>query len=174
MHPANSRNPIQQLAAQPRQPRTSPRLAALGGAKNLDFTVNSVISTRPVRDAGMCSASVTPTKRTTPLTQDQKPTPGAAGGQPEPAGFRMPDPSLLGRTMTDVAERSGRIVQDWLRRQSEDGTITDQMHIGRAFMDMTSRLMTNPARLVQAQLGFWQDYLTLWQNTARRMMGVDP
>ena len=31
--------------------------------------------------------------------------------------------------------------------------------------------MANPARLVQAQLGFWQDYLTLWQNTARRMMG---
>ena len=25
--------------------------------------------------------------------------------------------------------------------------------------------------LVQAQLGFWQDYLTLWQNTARRIMG---
>ena len=24
---------------------------------------------------------------------------------------------------------------------------------------------------MQAQLGFWQDYLTLWQNTARRMMG---
>ena len=45
------------------------------------------------------------------------------------------------------------------------------MHIGRAFLEMTSKLMTNPTRLVQAQLGFWQDYLTLWQNTARRMMG---
>ncbi len=39
---------------------------------------------------------------------------------------------------------------------------------------MTTRLMANPARLVQAQLGFWHDYLTLWQNTARRMMGDDP
>jgi polyhydroxyalkanoate synthase len=103
------------------------------------------------------------------LTQDHNPTPG----QPEPA-FRLPDPSLLGRTMTDVAERSGRIVQDFLRRQSEHGTLTDQMHIGRAFLEMTSKLMTNPARLVQAQMGFWQDYLTLWQNTARRMMGVSP
>jgi polyhydroxyalkanoate synthase len=45
------------------------------------------------------------------------------------------------------------------------------MHIGNAFLDMTTRLMANPARLVQAQIGFWQDYLTLWQNTARRMMG---
>src|SRR3712207_3384350 len=38
---------------------------------------------------------------------------------------------------------------------------------------MTPRLMSNPARLVQAQLGFWQDYLTLWQNTARRILGED-
>jgi polyhydroxyalkanoate synthase len=38
---------------------------------------------------------------------------------------------------------------------------------------MTARLMQNPAKLMQAQLGFWQDYMTLWQNTARRMMGMD-
>ena len=38
-------------------------------------------------------------------------------------------------------------------------------------MEMTARLIANPARLVAAQLGFWQDYMTLWQNTARRIMG---
>ena len=27
---------------------------------------------------------------------------------------------------------------------------------------------------MQAQIGFWQDYMTLWQNTARRMMGMEP
>ena len=40
-------------------------------------------------------------------------------------------------------------------------------------MEMTARLMANPAKLMQAQLGFWQDYMSLWQNTARRMMGID-
>ena len=39
-------------------------------------------------------------------------------------------------------------------------------------MEMTARLMANPARMMQAQIGFWQDYMTLWQNTARRMMGA--
>jgi polyhydroxyalkanoate synthase len=102
------------------------------------------------------------------LSQTHTPDP-AAGPAP---GFRLPDPALLGRTMTDVAERSGRIVQDFLRRQSENGAAPDQMHIGRAFLEMTAKLMSNPAGLVQAQLGFWQDYLTLWQNTARRMMGM--
>ena len=26
---------------------------------------------------------------------------------------------------------------------------------------------------MQAQLGFWQDYVTLWQNTTRRIMGME-
>ncbi len=97
------------------------------------------------------------------------PKPEVAGREPE---TRSPDPALLSRTMTDVAERSGRIVQEFLRRQSDEG-LPDASHIGRAFLDMTTRLMANPARLVQAQLGFWQDYLTLWQTTARRMMGLE-
>jgi polyhydroxyalkanoate synthase len=86
----------------------------------------------------------------------------------------MPDPALVSRTMADVAERGQRIVADFLKRQSE-GTQAgpDPGNLGGAFLEMTTRLMANPARLMQAQIGFWQDYLTLWQNTARRMMG-DP
>ena len=89
----------------------------------------------------------------------------------ENPSFRLPDPALVSRTMADVAERSQRIVADFLKRQADAPGEADPMHIGNAFLDMTSRLMTNPAKLMQAQIGFWQDYLTLWQNTARRMMG---
>lgn len=85
--------------------------------------------------------------------------------------FRLPDPALVSRTMADVAERGQRIVADFLKRQADQPGEADPMHIGNAFLDMTSRLMTNPTKLMQAQIGFWQDYLTLWQNTARRMMG---
>ncbi len=90
------------------------------------------------------------------------------------ADMKLPDPALVTRTMAEVAERGQRIVQDFLKRQSEAGSPqADPLNIGSAFLEMTTRLMTNPARLMQAQLGFWQDYLTLWSNTARRMMGGD-
>jgi polyhydroxyalkanoate synthase len=90
----------------------------------------------------------------------------------EQGGFRLPDPALVSRTMADVAERGQRIVTDFLKRQAEGGAAgPDPLNIGTAFLDMTTRLMSNPARLMQAQIGFWQDYLTLWQNTARRMLG---
>ena len=39
------------------------------------------------------------------------------------------------------------------------------MNVGHAFMEMTAQLMNDPAKLMQAQIGFWQDYMTLWQNT---------
>ncbi|GGC51105.1 class I poly(R)-hydroxyalkanoic acid synthase [Siccirubricoccus deserti] len=92
---------------------------------------------------------------------------------PEGPAFRMPDPALVTRTMSEVAERGQRIVTDFLKRQSGSATTPDPFNIGGAFLEMTTRLMANPTQLVQAQLGFWQDYLTLWQNTARRMLGEE-
>src|SRR5215217_385955 len=98
---------------------------------------------------------------------------------PNQGQFRLPDPALVTRTMSEVAERGQRIVSDFLKRQSENegaGANPDPLGIGSAFLEMTTRLMSNPTRLMQAQLGFWPDYLTLWQNTARRILGenVEP
>ena len=88
--------------------------------------------------------------------------------------FRLPDPAEIGRSMADVAERSQRIVTEWLKRQTEEGpTSPDPLNIGSAFMEMTARLMANPAKLMQVQVGFWHDYMSLWQSTARRMMGME-
>jgi polyhydroxyalkanoate synthase len=100
------------------------------------------------------------------MAKDETPT--------DPGAFRLPDPALVSRTMADVAERGQRIVTDFLKRHAEgrgpEGAPgPDPMQMGAAFLEMTTRLMSNPARLVQAQLGFWQDYLTLWQNTTRRI-----
>jgi polyhydroxyalkanoate synthase len=102
---------------------------------------------------------------------DDKVSDAAAIG--DSAGFKLPDPTVFGRSMADIAEHSQRIVGEWLKRQSEESPAADPLNIGSAFMEMTARLMANPATLVNAQLGFWQDYMTLWQNTARRIMGID-
>ncbi len=92
------------------------------------------------------------------------------------APFKMPDPAAFGQSMAGIAERSQRLVGEWLKRQSDDGPRrpnADPLNIGNAFMEMTARLMANPSRMVQAQIGFWQDYMSLWQSTARRMMGME-
>ena len=101
----------------------------------------------------------------------------AATETPDTAGFKLPDPDVVSRSMADIAERSQRLVSEWLARQSAgatSGASPDPLNIGGAFLEMTARLMANPGKLFEAQLGFWQDYMTLWQNTAKRMMGMAP
>jgi polyhydroxyalkanoate synthase len=80
----------------------------------------------------------------------------------------------LARTMAGIAEQSQRLVSDFLTRTHDgNGSNPDPLNIGHAFYEMTARLMSDPQRLVQAQMSLWQDYMNLWQSTARRMMGQE-
>ena len=77
--------------------------------------------------------------------------------------------------MSEIAERSRNIVEEFLRRQTsldEHGALTT--HIGQTFLELTQRMMVNPHAIMQAQFGLWQDYMRLWQTTAQRMMGQEP
>jgi poly[(R)-3-hydroxyalkanoate] polymerase subunit PhaC len=89
---------------------------------------------------------------------------------------KLPDPVEFSRSLAQIAERSQRLVAEFLARQdapkpSEGLGMADPLNIGGAFFEMTARLMADPARLVQAQISLWQDYLTLWQRTAERFFG---
>jgi polyhydroxyalkanoate synthase len=49
--------------------------------------------------------------------------------------------------------------------------MADPMAIGTAFFELLARMMADPARLLEAQMALWNDYLTLWQRTTERLMG---
>ena len=85
------------------------------------------------------------------------------------------DADALHRSLADIARRGQRLVAEFLARQASGGGLgmSDPLNIGGAFMEMTTRLMADPAKLANAQMALWQDYLDLWENTARRMMGKD-
>jgi polyhydroxyalkanoate synthase len=89
--------------------------------------------------------------------------------------LKLPDPSQLGRTMADIAEKSQRLVTEFLAGQASQSNagMGDPMNIGGAFFEMTTRMMADPARIVEANMSLWRDYMSLWQNAAVRMMGGD-
>ena len=95
--------------------------------------------------------------------------------QDEPSA--TPDPVDLSRAMASIAERSQRIIQEFVEKQNEGSAdsgalgISDPLNIGNAFLEMTAKMMADPAKLFQAQLGLWQDYMSLWQATTSRMLG---
>jgi len=86
-----------------------------------------------------------------------------------------PDPIEWSQQMAGIAERSRNIVTDFLKNHPVQGPLGhgDPLNVGRAFLEMTAKMMTNPAVLVQAQMNLWHDYLNLWQNTTRRMLGQE-
>jgi polyhydroxyalkanoate synthase len=83
------------------------------------------------------------------------------------------DPAEWSRHLRGIAERSQRLVSEFVGRQGADSAMgmASPMAIGAAFMEMTARIMADPSRLVEAQLALWQDAMTLWQRTAERLAG---
>jgi polyhydroxyalkanoate synthase subunit PhaC len=85
---------------------------------------------------------------------------------------KLPDPVEMSRMMAHIAEQSQHLVAEFLQRQTpmQFGN-PDPLNLGQAFFDMTARMMSNPAKLMQAQFSLWQDYMSLWQSTTRKMLG---
>ncbi|MDJ0686019.1 MAG: class I poly(R)-hydroxyalkanoic acid synthase [Alphaproteobacteria bacterium] len=86
-----------------------------------------------------------------------------------------PDPVEWSKQMSGIAERSQRLVTDFLNHHSKTGEGVlghgDPLNVGSAFLEMTQKMMTNPAAMMQAQVNLWQDYMNLWTNTTRKMLG---
>jgi len=97
----------------------------------------------------------------------------ATGKSDAANGFDKAHPAALSRRMAEIAERSQKLVAEFLSRQSSEPAVgmTDPLAIGTAFFELLGRMMADPARLLEAQMALWNDYLTLWQRTAERLMG---
>ncbi|MFO1352908.1 MAG: class I poly(R)-hydroxyalkanoic acid synthase [Gammaproteobacteria bacterium] len=92
--------------------------------------------------------------------------------------IKLPDPLQMTRTWIGIAETSQRLVNEFLRRQMSQGHyhLSDPLGIGKAFSEMTHRLLANPAKLVEAQIALWQGYLDLWHKSSAAFFGhqVEP
>ena len=87
-----------------------------------------------------------------------------------------PDQDALAERFREITERSQRVAAEFAARHGAEagGTDPDPLGIGKAFLEMTARMMADPARMMTAQAELAQQYAKLWQDTARRMMGGEP
>jgi polyhydroxyalkanoate synthase len=82
---------------------------------------------------------------------------------------------LIGQIM----ERSHKILNDFAKTAGDASTGSespDPLNLTPVVMELATRMMANPAAMVQAHLSLWQGYIDLWQNTSKRMLGqhTDP
>ena len=92
--------------------------------------------------------------------------------------LRLPDPMTLTQTVVGIADKSQRLVEDFLKRQATEDALdlNNNVHIGGAFLEMTRQMMANPAKLVEAQMSLWQSYADLWAKSTAAFFGqqVEP
>lgn len=88
---------------------------------------------------------------------------------PQEPDIKLPDAAALKRSMADIAARSQKLVTEWMSRQTAEGRTLDPLNVSSAFLEMTAKLLSNPSHLFEAHMELWRDYMTLWQNTTRRI-----
>ncbi len=82
--------------------------------------------------------------------------------------------SRLAQELTDIAERSQRLIADFTENADKLNTGETQqefMLIGQTFMQYAMKLAENPIQMIEAQADLWAQYSSLWQNTLQRITG---
>jgi len=86
-----------------------------------------------------------------------------------------PDPEETARVLQQVAERSAKILGEYAGRNvasSLTAATSDELGIAKAYMDLYSRMLSNPMAMAAASASMMADYLQLWQSSWMRMFGV--
>ncbi|MDR1351630.1 MAG: class I poly(R)-hydroxyalkanoic acid synthase, partial [Zoogloeaceae bacterium] len=95
---------------------------------------------------------------------------------PESSLPNLPNPAEIAKTYAEVAGRASRILGGFIERKAKEGVNLslpqDELGIARAFMDLSARLLSNPAHLAKNQMNMMWDYFSLWQHSSLKMLGL--
>ena len=87
--------------------------------------------------------------------------------------MKLTDPVALGNVMMDVMERAQPLLKEFIEKQDFkfDEDAIDPMNVREAYIDFLHHLWSDPKKLAQMQMYFWQNWLRLWQEATVRFMG---
>jgi polyhydroxyalkanoate synthase subunit PhaC len=148
--------------------------------------LRQLVARRPgiLRCSGTCYISPRALQETTRAGTPACPVPEAARpstvfieegfmpdqSQSKPAGANGTD-GLTADEVAALAERSRKVMADFMAKQAEDAKNPDPLNIAGAFGQMMTSLMQNPAKLWEMQQAYWADAMKLWTATAQRFWG---
>ena len=91
------------------------------------------------------------------------------------ANKQSPDTEETARVLHEVAERSAKLLGEFANKDfpsSVASAASDELGIAKAYMDLYSRMFSNPALLTAFSANLMADYLHLWQSSWMKVMGV--
>jgi polyhydroxyalkanoate synthase subunit PhaC len=77
------------------------------------------------------------------------------------------------QVLGEIAENAQRLMHGAAERHcAVNGAASpDPLNLRSTVLELTARIMADPASMLQAQWSLWKDYLRLWQNAGQRMLG---
>jgi polyhydroxyalkanoate synthase len=99
------------------------------------------------------------------------PTAPAAEAAPPHGAY---DPVALTESLASAAEKGAKLISEFAARNAgkQAAVASDELGLGKAFMELAAKMLTNPVRLAEGQMNLWRDYMNLWQSSMLRMMGA--
>ena len=81
------------------------------------------------------------------------------------------DPVAIASQLQTIAGQSQRLMQGFLAKQSTGGQIGmgDTSTLGGAFLDLMTKMMSDPAAVANAQVDLFNEGVTVWRHAAERM-----
>lgn len=85
----------------------------------------------------------------------------------------LADPIALGRVMAEVSERARPLVASFFEKAlaNQGDQAFDPLNMRQVYLDFMNSLMSNPARLWELQLEYWQQWFNLVQESTRHFLG---
>ncbi|HVO87352.1 MAG TPA: class I poly(R)-hydroxyalkanoic acid synthase, partial [Casimicrobiaceae bacterium] len=97
-------------------------------------------------------------------------SPPAAADATTPGAY---DPIALAESLSSAAEKSAKVIGEFAARHRDaKSVLSDELGLGKAFMELAAQMLANPGRLAEAQMTLWWDYMNLWQSSVLKMLGA--
>jgi len=85
------------------------------------------------------------------------------------------DPDQAAQVLHEVAERSAKLLGEFAKKDhasSLSSAASDELGIAKAYMDLYSKMLSNPAGLAAFSTNLMLDYMQLWQSSWMKVMGL--
>jgi len=86
---------------------------------------------------------------------------------------KLPDPVEWSRRMAEIAEQTQKVMGELAKRHESAGSAMLPSGVLNSFADLTTKLMADPVKLMQAQAELGQKYFEIWQQSWMKFLGAD-
>lgn len=96
----------------------------------------------------------------------------SSSSEAKPAPEHTADAETFAQNVSKIATQSQEILNLFLSSQQPgDHLLRDNWHISSAFLQLFEKMLSNPSKLWEMNVAFWQDYMALWQHAAKSLSG---